>query len=176
MATVPDPRTWSVGEVLTATLLNAQVRDPLDFLLGPPYAEVAHSANQSIPNNTDTALNWNSEFADTDGGHDTVTNNTRYTAQTSGIFLCQAHAAFAGNATGKRDIMFRRNDGIVYGRNGMMPNSAANAYISTAAYVPMTAGMYVEAMVYQNSGGSLNIDQSLGSGQRMFIQWMRSVP
>jgi len=162
-----------VGEVVTASLMNTEVRDAIYFMTHQPFAEVRHNANQSITNNVDTALNFATELWDTDGMHDTVTNNTRITSNTSGIYLVCAFGAFAGNATGKRDIFLKRSDGVVYGRDGMMPNSTANAYLSTFAFVPLPAGFYVEGCVYQNSGGALNIDNSLGGGQYMMAMWMR---
>lgn len=173
MTATPNPRTWSVGEIVTASLMNAEIRDNVNFLSKQPWAEVRHNANQSIANNTDTALNFATELWDTDGMHDTVTNNTRITSQTSGIYLVCVFAGFAGNATGKRDIFLRRSDGVIYGRDGMMPNSTANVYLSTFAFVPMPAGFYVEACVYQNSGGALNVDNTLGGGQYMMAMWMR---
>lgn len=35
-----QPRTWSVGELTTAALMNQHLRDNLDFLKGPPESSV----------------------------------------------------------------------------------------------------------------------------------------
>ena len=84
MATIPNPRTWGATEAVTAAKLNTDVRDGYNFLLATPRAVMRKTANQSIPNATLTAVTWDLEDVDTDGGHSNVTNNSRYTAQTAG--------------------------------------------------------------------------------------------
>jgi hypothetical protein len=42
------PRTWAVGELATAAMLNTHVRDNLDWLKTPPQAVTTLAATQSI--------------------------------------------------------------------------------------------------------------------------------
>lgn len=94
MATVPNPRTWTVGELLTAAKMNTDVRDGLNFLLaGKPLASL-YSTTSVNSNNTFVLVPWNNEVLDRDGGHDNVTNNNRYTAQTAGWYRVNAWFQF----------------------------------------------------------------------------------
>ncbi|MFD9949814.1 hypothetical protein ACFWYW_55905 [Nonomuraea sp. NPDC059023] len=86
MATLPSPRTWTVGELLTAAKLNLDLRDGLNFLLSPPLAVLRKSGNQSIPQSASTEVTWDVEDIDRDGGHSTVSNTSRYTSQTAGWY------------------------------------------------------------------------------------------
>lgn len=173
MATLPNPRTWSVGEVVTAALVNAELRDALNFMLQAPYCEVSHNTTQSIANNTAVEVTFNTEWYDTDSMHDTATNNSRITSATTGIYLVTAQVAFAPNTTGTRELWLRRSDGTVYGRQSFNPANNNNGFLSTAWHVPLTAGQYVETFAFQNSGGALNISNALGGGTRMSARWVR---
>lgn len=170
---VPSPRTWVPGEVLTATLMNGHLRDPLDFLLNAPTCRLRATANQSIPTNTVTALNFDVEDADSHGGHDTVTNNHTYTVQEAGTYLLTACAPWASNSASKREVFF-----II---NGTQTTGAATDAISANNHALGCSGMYVlavgdtvQAGVFHNVGSNLNVDQSINGGQRLEITWMNS--
>ena len=51
-ATWTQPRTWSVGELTTASLMNQHVRDNLDWLKTPPQGVYTAPANIVITNTT----------------------------------------------------------------------------------------------------------------------------
>src|SRR5678815_4874680 len=96
---------------LEAGLFQPEVRvnqalDVLDALVGPK-ARVYHNTTQSIANNTNVALAFNSERFDTDTIHDLSTNNSRLTCRTAGTYLLLGHFGTAANATGRRVIAIR---------------------------------------------------------------------
>ena len=79
-----------------------------------PAVRAYHNANQSIANNTVTAVALNSERFDQTAGaaaahHDTATNNSRLTCLYAGIYQITAHAAWDSNATGLRKLFIRLN-------------------------------------------------------------------
>lgn len=133
-----------------------------------------NSATQSIANDTFTARNYNTENFDTNTFHDNATNNTRFTIPTNygGKYLITAATRFATNSSGRRIVAPRKN-GSTYIANtqeiGATSISAAEPTIVMTSIVELVAGDYVELMVYQNSGGALNIagttDQSTFSMQ-----------
>jgi hypothetical protein len=123
-----------------------------------PRARVNHGSNQSIASTTDTALAFNQERYDTDAIHDNATNNTRLTCKTAGIYIISGHVAFAANATGQRAISIRLG-GVDYiaTQNNHGPNGADTLTMSVTTQYELAVGDYVELMVYQTSGGALNV-------------------
>lgn len=174
--TAPTAYTWTVGELVSAAKLNAYLRDAVAFLLAPPHARLRHSTTQSIPNATLTAMAFDTEDADTDGGHSTVTNNHLYTAQTAGVYHCDVVAAWVANANGKRHVEILANGVTVHGASSFpaVINTAHNGHVSFA--VPMSVGDTVAARVYQDSGGALNVTNASNGGQRMTLTWLRTYP
>lgn len=164
MATIPGTTTATVGQVLTASFWNTEVRDALDFLLNPPMAAVNRTTNQSITDATDTAVAWPNEDYDLPSGeaaHDTSTNTSRYTVKTAGKFFVFAEATFAGNATGGRDMWIAVNGGATdYFRfRDSAPVSTADTKMVSAGLltVHLAVNDYIEVIVRQSSGGALNI-------------------
>lgn len=80
-----DPGAVTTGTTITSTWGNA-VRNAEQYLANPPSCRVYHNAAQSIPHITVTALTFNTERFDTDTMHDTVTNNSRITIKTAGLY------------------------------------------------------------------------------------------
>ena len=72
-------------------------------------ARVSKSADQSIPNNTATALTFDTEQFDTDAIHDNVTNNSRLTCNTAGKYIIVGSVRWASNAVGTRIAQIRLN-------------------------------------------------------------------
>lgn len=64
----------------------------------PPAVRVFHNAVQSLTNGVEVPLAFNSERFDTDTMHDNVTNNTRLTIRTPGLYQVNATVEFAAAA------------------------------------------------------------------------------
>lgn len=174
MATIPTAYTWTVGELLTSVKLNAYLRDAVTFLLARPFATLVNPATQSITTATDTALTWSTEVADTDGGHSTVTNTSRYTVQTAGHWTFTANVPWASNATGRREVWFRTNGTFVFSTVNMSAGASLQHGQSITEKIFMLVGDYVEAVVHQTSGGNLNVDNAFRGGQRFHAIWERA--
>jgi hypothetical protein len=76
------------GQVLTA---DATTATGLKWAAAASSAafvgcRLKQTANQTISNNTNTAIQWNSEDYDTDAFHDNSTNNTRITIPSGKLF------------------------------------------------------------------------------------------
>lgn len=161
MATLPNPRTWTVGELLTASKLNLDLRDGLNFLLSPPLAILRKNASQSTSNGVHAAITFEVEDIDRDGGHSTSVNTSRYTSQTAGYYHLAGEITFAANATGWRDIMFQKNGSSTtrQSRNGTpaIPGGTADSALNLTGYMFLGVSDYVEILAYQTSGGALNV-------------------
>ena len=118
------------------------------------------NAAQSIANSTGVFLNFNTETYDTDGFHDTVTNNTRLTVPSgkAGKYRIYGLVECASNATAHRSCNLRVN-GATYIASVTQPavtgvSNVTELYVATE--YTLAVGDYVEFGVYQASGGALN--------------------
>jgi hypothetical protein len=125
---------------------------------------LTNSAAQSIANNTYTALTFNTESLDTDGFHSTVTNTNRITipAGKAGKYLITVMASFTANGTGARELFLLVNDTQPSGSATKFstedqPNASFNSSLVGSIVLDLTVGDYVNASVFQASGGALNI-------------------
>lgn len=71
------PRTWTDPEVVTAAMMNAHVRDNLNWVHGFHGCRLYKSADQTIASGNNDVLTWNSESFDTDALHSTSSNTSR---------------------------------------------------------------------------------------------------
>lgn len=122
-----------------------------------PQARVFHNANQSIANNTATALAFNSERWDTNVIHDNVTNNSRLTAKTKGLYHIEANIEWDANATGIRQIFFRVNGATVIAAQRHSAASAGTTQMNISTDYQLAVNDYVETIVLQTSGVALNV-------------------
>lgn len=151
------PSTKSTGDGLTAADWNTYVRDNANFLYQPPRVDVYHSTDQSIANATDTALSFDSERYDTDTMHSTVTNNSRVTVNTEGLYTVSAGIEFASNTTGSRQVVIQVNgSSSIAVANTPSGATLGVVRLSTSTTWYASAGDYFQVLVYQDSGGALN--------------------
>jgi len=120
-------------------------------------ARVYRTTNQSIPHNTNTALQFDAETYDTANFHDNVTNNTRLTIPYAGKYSISASIDFVQNTTGTRHVFFLINGTTFIAGNTGPATTLPNTTVALEAKYSFSAGDYVECLVYQNSGGALNV-------------------
>lgn len=150
-----------VGQDVTASQLNSNLRDGVNFLLGPPLAQLYQATAQTVPtgSTTFTAITLDGSIVDTYNGHSTSSSNSRYVSQQTGWYWVSATVAYAANTAGTRAIDIWANGAFVLGsgahtQTGPLPNS--HVWGGTAAglfYLP--AGSYVEIYTWQDSGAAL---------------------
>lgn len=147
------------GFPVSQAYLQAQVYNPLDFLLNKPDATVYLPADWSLPNNAYTPVPWTAAQTDNWNGHSNTTNPSRYTAPVSGTYAVDGAITFDGNATGIRAVKIYKNGSAVTGTNLWEPTSGTNfVTISIPAFsVPCLVGDYLEIAAFQNTGHPFNI-------------------
>jgi hypothetical protein len=121
---------------------------------------VPHSVAQSVPQ-SNTVLAFDTERWDTNSMHDNVTNNSRLTCKTAGKYLVCAQCRFASNATGGRTMMLRINGSTIVAITGYPAINGDNTGVGVMSVLNLAVNDYVETLVYQNSGGNLNITKEL---------------
>jgi hypothetical protein len=167
------PRTWSPGELVTADMLNDHLRDNLLYLYDRLSigARVARTSNQSIPQNSWTALSFATERYDTDNLF-SATFPTRLTAQTPGKYLITAHIAFAA-AQARKEVKLRVNGGIDIAQHTRQSNGVAQpAHVSLATVYALSAGQYVELLAWHEHGAALNVLGTPNVSAELSMQWL----
>ena len=138
-----------------AEAIAAAKTDPL--LLNYTQGARAHNnANQSIPHNTWTALALNSERYDTDTIHDNVTNNSRLTCKTAGVYSSTGCVYFNTGAISWRGIAIRLNGTTFIGAQLFWSGAVAGFYFSVATIYKLAVNDYIELLAYQTTGGAIN--------------------
>lgn len=161
--TVPVVATEVPGYFITAALWMAQFAAVANFSIGSgsngvPRFRGYQTSVQSLSDNTWTSLTLDTEAFDSDNGHSTSTNTSRYTVQVAGTYFVAGNAAFAANATGNRAIRIGVNGSPVVGSFAKTLASTAShsSGIATTAEVVCAVGDYIEVMGLQSSGAALN--------------------
>lgn len=149
--------TVSPGDFITSAVWNANVKALGDFLLSPPIFFAYQATAQTVPNAAFTPVPLDTEVFDTEGGHSTTTNTSRYTFQVAGTYRVDGLCSFASNATGFRGAKLNLNGSTaVIGSEQL--SAAVGSFGTTAttsAYVAVNVGDYVEMSAYQSSGAGL---------------------
>lgn len=173
MPAPPIPYFWNVSDVASGALLNAQLYQALQFFLAPPRFQGYGSTNQTITSGiTFTSCNLDTEIIDSENGHSTTTNNSRYVVQVPGTYLCIASAGFAANSAGNRAVRVGVNGVGAQAGQLAQGNAGANSWYGVVtAWVALAAGDYVECQVWQNSGASLVTNGGAQVGPTLTCLW-----
>lgn len=169
------PRTWVAGETVTAAIMNTHVRDNLLAIAPPPMFFGWQNTGQNLTTSVTTAVALDSEVQDSDGGHDTVTNNSRYTAPKTGWYHCSGSVSFPINGTGRRIVVFRVNgvSGSAGPQAELPPSASTVTTVTQETEVFLNAGDYVELYALQTSGGTLTLLGGASTGSFMLVRWDR---
>ncbi|MDT0435599.1 MULTISPECIES: hypothetical protein [Streptomyces] len=151
------------GNYLTGALWNASVKAMGDWCLGSGtngaprfrgYATVA----QALSNDTWTPLTLDSEFFDSDNGHSTTTNTSRFVVPVAGTWDVTGSVGFAANGTANRAVRITVNGAAVTGSfvKTSSATAAGSCGLVTVCQVVCAVNDYIEVQGNQNSGGALN--------------------
>lgn len=158
------PRTWSNSDVVTAAMLNAELRDNFAWLWGPPATYVYSDADTSVTTATWTTVTFDTlGFANASMWSSSV-NPTRVTPGAAGRYLIVVNTRFDADSTNERGLRLRCNGSATQlvplniGRT--KGGSTARAWLWGAQELPLGATDYVELQLWQNSGSTLNGVQS----------------
>ena len=139
------PAAWGTG-----------VRNNLEFLIDPPTCSVFDGTGQTLSNATATVLNCGGENFDNNAMHSTVSLTSRITAQTAGRYLGMCTVEFGTNATGIRQVFFKKNGSVLpQGARHQAVGTFGNIFQAVTS-VTLAVGDYIEIEAYQSSGGNLS--------------------
>lgn len=144
---------------------------------GPPRFQGYSASSQSIATGiTYISLTLDTEVYDSDGGHSTVTNTSRYTAQVAGTYSLSGSCGYAGTAGGNRSTRLAVNGvGVQGSQVAAAPTTTANSWYGIAtAFAVLNVGDFVEVQTWQNSGAAINTNGGLTTGPTLNVLWVSS--
>jgi hypothetical protein len=166
------PNAVGASEVADRSLGTAE------FASSIPAARVTRTSDQGIPNDDEVALNFNSERYDTAGMHSNSSNLSRLTAPVNGVYLVTAQADWNVNVFGGRTMVLRKNGVTPLARDRRTPGTdkfnAPPVNLTTVAR--LTAGDFVEAEVFQDSGGNLSVLRNAEESPEFTMTWLAPGP
>ena len=121
-----------------------------------------NNATVAIPNGAYTAVSFNAEIFDTDAFHSTSTNNSRMTIPSGkgGYYQVNVIIRWAASSAGtNRIVQLKKNNSSNYG--SIMTGTAfgtGGLRYEVSDIIDAVAGDYIEAYVYQDTGGNLNVE------------------
>jgi hypothetical protein len=153
----------TAGEVYTASAHNVIVTNVNNFIV-PPIVVARRNATQSLANTTIVPISFDAEDVDTDGCFSAT--STDITIQTAGVYLLVGSVAFANNASGGREVGFRKNGTTISNTTtgggggplvaGANPNIGFDVAVNVSGITTLAASDVITMYGYQSSGGALN--------------------
>lgn len=127
-------------------------------------AKVYNSTNQSIADNTETTLTFDTEAWDTDAIHGTA-NTGRLTIPSGqdGKWFIDAQVVLDADADNSRYMLIRQNGGTQVARAVTRPDPAFGPAFGCHTIMNAVAGDYFEIRVFQNGGGTLGAVAGVGN-------------
>lgn len=127
-----------------------------DHEMNTPGVRVYRSTNQSIGNASWTAVSFSHERFDPQDMW-VSGSPTLITIPLTGVYMLTGSVKFAANATGTRYAYIENTTGPLNLAGLDMP-ATSTWVLNLSTVAKLTAGDQVRLIVYQNSGGSLNIE------------------
>lgn len=173
---LPNPRTWSVGDLTTAAEMNTEVRDSVGFIQGAPICVLNQLTAQSIPDSTFTGISFDTagKVVDNYNGH-SATNLSRYIAPIAGWYLAIGRASASGTADKKRIVTIAVNGTPQRANEQDSPDPDLHVpYCAALVYCNGTTD-YIEVQLFQGNGAALLTNVSaLYYGSSLEIIWVHS--
>lgn len=146
--------------------------NPQNYPFSTVAIRVESSTNQSIPNDTWTALSFDAIITEEKPATTSQWSSgspTRLICRLPGYYLVNAHIRFEANATGARGINLMKN-GVAFTATIIAAFPERAPHIQCSAIVKLDTGDYIETMCYQNSGGGLN---AVATSNNLYLEWIR---
>lgn len=164
----PVQRTWQQSEVVSADLLNSNIRDAIGYLLAPPRCIIYAANPASVPTQgTPTVFSWDTQLTNTDSMWNAQAP-TKITFNTPGVYQIRGylhypyvsgtgvefHIGFASNAGGLWPVAGSPNRLCEDTRQASGNNSLGSS-IWIGGLFPFNQGDYIEMFTAQTSPGGL---------------------
>lgn len=150
----------STGSVLTEGWTDAVASNflYLGSTVGMVGARAARGSNQSIANNTSTNLTFTTEDQDTAAMF--TPGGSVVTITFGGTYIIVGYVVFEANATGRRIAQLSLNGGTTPAARLPAITTADPTVLTMVTVRQMAATETAAILVYQDSGGALNVSEA----------------
>ncbi len=154
MSGSPVPTLNDFGGGIIATSMPGAWIAGIRYAIKPYACLVTKTgAAQSIPNNSWTSIQWDTEVVDTNAmfaaTSDTITINA------SGIYGVSSYLGFVANGTGRRILAIVIN-GVFRDLKSVISDGAVTNHLGTTGVFSLSVGDAVTIRAWQDSGAGLN--------------------
>jgi hypothetical protein len=147
------------GDIPYAKLTVADGDIPATAIDTIPRATARRSTNQTINNNTITAISFDTEVADTDTMF--AATDTKITCVTGGLYLCNAQTSWslAATATTRMVTAIRMtpisgSGAVTIADDERTSSTTEGIQQNISRVIPMVAGDYIELVVFQTNAAA----------------------
>jgi hypothetical protein len=176
-----SPSTRTAGDIVTAAIWNQDVVANVEFLAQPPSVRVSRDATLALASGTWEEVAFDTENWDTNTMWSS-TAATKVFCKTTGKFLvCVSGAHQNSTVGGSRGIGIRKNsttgnptEGASVYEHDMLNGTVGARTMSVTQLVALTTGQYVQLVMFQDTGSSLNASTSEPYQPRLSMIWMSS--
>ena len=141
-----------------------------------PMCRIYNSAAQNISTALFTALSFNSERYDVGGMHSTSALLTRITVPTggAGVYHLGASVRFEASPGGSVRVLRLRLNGATYltGNETAPVGSSGDTQLTVSCDYKLAEGDYIEAVVFQNAGVTLQVLVTGAYSPEMWAHWV----
>lgn len=164
MASYTTVPTKGQGEPFLESMWDASIRDNLNGMLNPPLAVVSRSTTLSLTPSVPQAVDMTTETYDSDSTHSTVTNASRLTCVSAGVYLVSSVVTFSVG-TGTYQAQLRKNSAVILATQWAEEAASATyaTVLNVGTLVAMDPGEWVEVFAMASGSG-----QSVASAE---LQW-----
>jgi hypothetical protein len=170
------PHTIASGELVTTTTMNNEWGGNVSFLANPPACRVYRAAAQSIPDAAVTTVTFDSERYDTNTMHDPVTNNSRITINTAGLYIVgfSWELASAGDYLVVADVILLNGTTSIASTLRRESTSVGAPRAVTTTVYKFAAGNYIEAQIFHDNSANAarNLNASGNYSPEFWATWI----
>lgn len=193
---LPNPRTWSLDDLITVPRLRADVANAVAFLTQRPMLAAQNNTASPFASGSDATMTMNTELADNWNGHVTISAGgalgNQYWAPVPGWYLCRSVIAPAISTPAAPFVTAAGFQGITGGtsfgpfRGGTVLIGPASSPVTMAAQCcdlieqtasgsPGGSGDYIQPTFLQGSGSTLNLNANAGLLPFVTIRWVCAI-
>jgi len=170
--TITGGSDYSLANEAISGQAYSYAENPQNYPFSAVAIRVEISTNQSIPNDTWTALSFDAIITEEKPATTSQWSSgspTRLICRLPGYYLVNAHVRFAANATGARGFNLMKN-GVGVTATIIAAFSGRDPNFQCSAIVKLDTGDYVESLCYQNSGAALDV---VSTSHNLYLEWIR---
>jgi hypothetical protein len=157
--------------ILRCTAEDLRSRD----VIGPgpiPRVRAVTVGPQPIETATLTPVALEIDVWDTDAIHDAEGDSSRLSARTAGLYVITVSFEWEANPVGWRTAVLRVNDLMNIAFDERLAVHGAETIVSLTAQYVLEAGDYVELVVEQDSGRTLNLGGGANIQTSVSMAWL----